>query len=68
MFKNRNSFKQKPLDPATKQAIDMTTDLLKMKPTKFKAVYSDGRVVMFDAYKRTMTYHSKDGKTKNLAI
>jgi hypothetical protein len=58
----------KTSDSTIKKAINMTMDLLKLNPTKFKAVYSDGSVVMFDTYEEAMSFYSKDGKCKMFVI
>jgi hypothetical protein len=68
MIKSGNSYEDKTSDSAIKKAVDMTMDLLKMNPVKFKAVYSDGSVAMFDTYEEAMTFYSKEGKTKIFVI
>jgi hypothetical protein len=68
MIKSGDSYQDNTSDDAIKKAIDMTMDLLKNNPTKFKAVYSDGSVVEFNSYEEAMSYYSKDGKCKVFVI
>jgi hypothetical protein len=68
MITSGNSLEDQTSDQAIKKAIDMTMDFLKMNPTKFKAIYSDGSCVLFDSYEEAMSYYSKDGKCKVFVI
>jgi hypothetical protein len=68
MNKSGNAYEDKTSDSLIKRAIETTMDFLKLNPTKFKAVYSDGSFVLFDKYEDAMEAHTKDGKTKVFVI
>ncbi len=63
-----NAYEDKTSDKALNDAIDSTMDFLKLNPTKFKAVYSDGSVVLYDKYEDAMKAYSKNGKCKVFVI
>jgi hypothetical protein len=68
MTTSGNAYEDKTSDSSIKEAIDKTIDLLKLNPAKFKAVYSDQSVVLFDTYEEAMEFYSKDGKCKLFVI
>lgn len=63
-----NAYEDKTSDSFINEAIKTTMDFLKLNPTKFKAVYSDGSFVLFDKYEDAMEAHTKNGKTKIFVI
>ena len=68
MIKSGNAYEDKTSDLFIRQAIKTTMDFLKLNPTKFKAIYSDGSFVLFDKYEDAMEAHTKDGKVKVFVI
>jgi hypothetical protein len=68
MNSSGNAHEDKVSDKVIKEAIDTTIDFLKLNPAKFKAIYSDGSVVLFDKYEDAMEAYSKDGKCKMFVI